>query len=221
MVTWSLIGSTYTCTGTIEFVGNDRNVTEIRGNHTSGNNDSDVLAIALSNQLLTNGVPTNIDYFFPNLSVLSVSNSGIRQISRDDLSPFKNLQALILFNNLLESLDGDLFIETPLLQYINLGTNQIRNIGSNLFNPLNDLRTLRLGHNVCIDEYIDNNATAIVPFLWQASFMCPPSIAQIERDILEGENFRNIIGALEARISELELLFSNTTISSTNTTHNQ
>lgn len=206
VVTWSLIGASYTCTGTFQFVGDDRNVTEVRGNHTAGNNNSNVLAIALSNQLLENGIPTSLERFFPNLTVLSISNAGLAQVSRSDLVPFRNLQALILFSNQLESLDGDLFVNTPLLQYINLGSNHLRNLGANIFNPLRNLRTLRLGHNVCIDGYVDNNATVIEAFKWEASFRCPPAITQIERDILNGEKFRKIIETLESRISDLENL---------------
>ena len=205
MVTWSIVGSVYTCTGTIQFEGDARNVTEIRGNHTAGNNDSDVRAIALSNQPL-NDIPTNLEQFFSNLTVLSISTANITQVSRSDLLPFQNLQALILFNNQLESLDSNLFLTTPLLQYINLNTNRLRHLGQNIFNPLTELRTLRLGHNVCIDEYVDNNATNIQAFLWEASFRCPPSVQQVEREILDSENFRSIIDALEARIVQLENL---------------
>lgn len=203
-VSWTLIGSAYTCTASIQFVGDARNVTGVAGNHTAGRNNSHVSAVAMSSQLLTNGIPRNIYEFFPNLTVLSISTASLPRVSRLDLAPFPNLQVLILFNNRLEKLDGDLFTSTPSLQYINLSSNQIRHLGPNIFSPLNNLRTLRMVNNVCISEYVDNNMAEISVLRWEASFRCPASVPQIESEILSGDSFRSIIDSLSAQVAELE-----------------
>lgn len=203
-MTWTILGAVYTCTGTIEFVGDGRNVTSVTGNHAAGNNNTQVQALAIASQELVGGVPTNIDRFFTNLTILSLSNTGLTHVSRADFDQYRDLQILILFNNRLETLDGDVFWSTPNLQYINLSSNQIRHLGENVFKNVSFLRTLRLLGNVCINRYIDNNPTEIAAFLWQTSFNCPPSVAQIEREILNGQEFQGIISSLSSRISLLE-----------------
>ncbi|CRK90099.1 CLUMA_CG003817, isoform A [Clunio marinus] len=203
-VTWSLIGSVYTCTGAIQNITDNRNISDVIGNHTADFNNSNVQAVAIAAQNLSNGIPLNFDMFFPNLTVLSFSNVGLTSVSRSDISPYLSLQLLILFNNQLESLEGDLFSDTPMLQYINLNSNRIRHLGPNIFAPLVNLRTLRMQNNVCINDYVDNNTTGISSLQWEASFRCPSSFEQLEQNILNGENFGNIINQLFDQISILE-----------------
>jgi hypothetical protein len=113
----------------------------------------------------------------------------------------------VLYNNDLFALDGDLFKNTPFLEYINLSRNQIRHLGPNIFNPVPMLENLNLSDNLCIDENFDGgaeNATSIYDFIFRASFGCPSTFEQIEREILNGQSFQDIINPLEARIVELE-----------------
>lgn len=208
-VTWTYVGTVYTCTGVLLATGS-RNLTSVNGTHLDGRNDSDVQAIALSNQDVGE-LPEGIELFFPNITVLSGSNLNLSQVSRADLAPHENLQLLVLPNNHIESLDGDTFSSNPSLEYINFSNNQLKNFGSNLFSPLTNLRTLRLLNNVCFNQYIDNNATEISSFLWRATFSCPPSFEQLERDLLNGQNFNDAIGPilqsiwnLETRVAQLE-----------------
>lgn len=137
------------------------------------------------------------------MKVLSLSNLGIYRISSPDIAQFPSLQVLILFNNQLDQLDGDLFNENPLIEYINLSSNQIRHLGPNIFNSVRNLRVLRMLHNICIDEYADDSAK-VAAFRWRASFSCPPSFEQIESEILNGNNFQQAVDPLSAQIIELE-----------------
>jgi hypothetical protein len=121
------------------------------------------------------------------------------------LEPFTALRALVLYNNELFALDGDLFTNTPFLEYINLGRNQIRHLGPNIFNPVPMLESINLSDNLCFDENFDGNAansTSIYDFVFRASFSCPSTFEQ--REILNGQNFQEIVNPLEARIVELE-----------------
>lgn len=203
VVTWTLVGSIYTCTGSIQFDGDDRNVTSVTGNHTQGNSNINVLAIALSTQPFPNGAPTNLESFFPNLTVFSMSSTALAQFSRSDIAPFFNLRALILFNNQLRALESDLFVDTPSVEYINLGSNRLRHLGPNVFTHLN-LVTLRLNENDCIDNFVNNNTAEIDSLTWEASVKCPPTFQQLENEILNGPTFQNIIDPLTSRVAFLE-----------------
>jgi Leucine rich repeat len=198
------VQNAYTCTGTVTADGNMNNFTLVTGNHTAGVNNSDVRAVTISNQELGGGLPTGLNNFFPGLFVLSVSGTNISRILRRDLEPFQSLRLLILFNNGLRILDGDVFVNSSSIEYINLNSNNLRHLGPNLFRPLTNLRTLRLQNNLCIDQYVDNNTTQIVSLLVEASFRCPSTIEQIEQEILGGFNFQLIIGRLDYEISLLQ-----------------
>lgn len=208
-VNWTFVGAAYTCTGVLQAT-EGRNLTSVNGTHSDGRNDSHVQAIALSNQNVGE-LPQGFELFFSNITVLSGSNLNLTQLSRVHLASLENLQLLILPNNYIESLDGDTFSSNPSLEYINLSNNQLRNFGPNLFSSLTRLRTLRLLNNVCFNQYVDNNATEMSSFLWRATFNCPPSFEQLERDILNGQNFENALGPilqsiwnLEIRVTQLE-----------------
>lgn len=203
-MTWTLLGSLYTCTGTVQFSGDVQEVANITGDHLEGLGDADVHALAISNQLLLRGIPSNVDAFFADLAVLSLSQNGMSSITRRDLSSYTNLQMLIIYNNRIQSIPGDLFLDTPRLQYINLNSNSLRHLGPNIFSNLLNLRTLRLQHNTCIDEYVDNNIAEVVNLEWRATFGCPSSVQQVEDSILNGESFWNIINELRAEVSALE-----------------
>lgn len=203
-VNWSVVGSSYTCTGSFQTVGDVRNVTGVTGNHLDGRNNSDVTAIAVSSQLLMAGIPREIENFFPNLAILSFSYTNILQVTREDLKPFPHLRVLILFNNRLEKLDSDLFVDSPNLQYINLSQNRLRHLGPGVFKPLNNLSTLRLLDNICINQYVDGNIFEIITLLWDAQFRCPSSVQQLENEIFSGNHFTSIIEALTGKIEELE-----------------
>lgn len=203
-VQWTFVGSVYTCTGTILFQGDPRNVTIVNGNHLADRENADIEAIALSNQNLQNGIPMHLENFFPLLNVLSVANSNVRSVSASELSPHSRLRVLILVNNEIESIEGDLFTSIPLIEYINLSSNRLRHFGPNIFDPLNNLRTLRLTNNVCINQYVDNNATMMMQFRWHATFSCPPSFEQLERQILGGQSFENALNPLIIRMWWLE-----------------
>lgn len=208
-VNWVNTGVSYTCTATIQGLAVPV-LSNVTGNHAENKTNNDVGALAVSNQEMFI-IPQNISNFFPNLTILSLSNLRIYRVSSFDIAQFPELQVLILYNNNLDSLDGNLFVRNSLLEYINLSSNQIRHLGPNIFNPLRNLRVLRLQRNICIDEYSEN-ATNILTFCWKAAFNCPPSFEQLESEIVNGYYFQEIINNLQQRIEVLEGKSDNKTI---------
>lgn len=84
-------------------------------------------------------MPKGIGKFFPGISGLSISQSKLKVIDKDDLQPFDRLVVLYLGNNDLESLSSDLFDYNPLLRDLFV-YNKLKSIGSNIFNQW--LRTI-------------------------------------------------------------------------------
>lgn len=94
-------------------------------------------------------------------------------ISANDLRPFPSLVFLDLWNNQLFYIDGDLFMYTPRLQYVNFGYNRIQLIGHDLVNNLHDLFQLYFQANVCINQYA-YNSSGVLLLAPQLSVLCPP-----------------------------------------------
>lgn len=122
----------------------------IDGNHLPGHSNVNVTALRIQNQNCF-FVPSGFANFFPNLEGLTISSSGLRRISRDDLSPFPNLLTLALNGNRLISLENGLFEGVPLLRTAGFGNNRPRAIPASLLDPLFLFTFINLDNNVCIN----------------------------------------------------------------------
>lgn len=97
-------------------------------------------------------VPSGIAENFKNIKILVIAYTGLKVITQADLKPLQKIQNLYIDNNKLTSLDDDLFVFNPTIEYINLSYNQIKSMGPMTFEPLSGLKELGLSRNVCIDE---------------------------------------------------------------------
>ena len=97
-------------------------------------------------------LPKGIDRFFPNLKVLTVDRSNLKSLTQDDLKSLTQLVVVIFNHNDLESLDGDLFKYNPNLDRVEFSKNNLKYIGENLSNNLNDLQVINVHMNPCINE---------------------------------------------------------------------
>lgn len=148
---WPFAGNIYTCRPQVIFMGQQTTLDYVWGDHLDGFNDSSVKALNIENIRL-NLIPKDITKFFPNLIVLRWMNADLDHISANDLQPFPNLVALMLNQDFLTSLDGDLFRHTQLLEYIDLSENAIENVGSDLLTSLTHLKEVNFLDNACINE---------------------------------------------------------------------
>lgn len=96
-------------------------------------------------------IPSGLSELFPNLETLSVNQCGLEIISQDDLIGFKNLKALMLPNNDLTSLPGNLFEENKLIEKICFKGNKLTSIGRNLLDPLLKVSAVDFSNNFCIN----------------------------------------------------------------------
>lgn len=127
-------------------------------------------------------IPERIENFFPNLHGLRVGNSSIRQLSKDDLKPFPELELLSFDKNKLEVLDGDLFDYTPSLKWIYFEDNNIVHIAPDLLASLKNLEFIDISGNICVDEIVQSHESINLLTL-QLSVKCPPTAKMIKDEV--------------------------------------
>lgn len=98
-----------------------------------------------------NFIPTGFDNFFPNLTLLAIVKSNLKEIRRHDLRQFPNLRALWLPYNDLEVIEWQLFDFTPHLRQLILTENRLVVINLDAFAVVTQLEHLDLLANPCID----------------------------------------------------------------------
>jgi hypothetical protein len=175
LTTWVIVKEihdyVYTClrpyiTGTGE-------VTEIRGTpgHYYGQNDSTVEALwAMDSRIFE--FPVGLGNFFPNLKVFVIYNSNLRTISSEALKFPKLLYFAITYDR-IQTLDGNLFANTPNLVQINVNVNEIEHIGHDLLTGLYQLKEVSFERNDCVSMKANTTET-IQELNRQLPISCPP-----------------------------------------------
>lgn len=130
---------------------------EISGTHQTRRTNSNVIILSINNQI-AHYLPQNIAKLFPNLLYLEINKSGLKEISKNDLKDFQKLRNLSIRGNDIESLPGDLFEYNSQLTNIAFPTNKIKFIGRDIFKPLNDLESVNLIRNECINQQATNRS---------------------------------------------------------------
>lgn len=149
---WENIGSVYTCT-VKDFIVRipNENVTNILGTHQDGKTNADVKKLNINKQICE-FLPFGFEKFFPNLDGLRVAQSGLAALSQHDISVHPKLRNCDMFNNVLTSLDSELFAKNPALEYLYFGDNQLRKIGYGIFKPIAKLSKAVFQGNYCITK---------------------------------------------------------------------
>lgn len=197
-------------------------VDDIKGEHRSGKNNSDVEALWIENKFELSAMPSNIEQFFPNLVAISWFNGNLTTITSTDIKPFPKLIRIYLSFNKIATLDGDLFQYTSKMQRIHLNGNLISNVGVDLLADLTELARVDLRMNPCISINADT-PDLIEDLKLQLSVTCPPlptepppatELSQTEFDPclprcslnFETDDLRRRADDQEERIAELEKL---------------
>lgn len=134
--------------------------------------------------------PLGIENFFPNLVAISISNSNLKRITKEDLKPFPNLRYFSLWSNHLQTVEKDLFQYNPKLEVIILKENRISQIEPTVFdNFVDKLRYFYLDGNNCQfgDAYDDKQ---------KANEM----IAQIQDGSCKNDDLKKIIEELAMKV---------------------
>jgi len=96
-------------------------------------------------------LPKGLSKIFPNLEYLSVIYCGLEEISKEDLSGFKELKVLKVKNNELTSLPDNLFEENGEITHISFRRNKLIQVGGNILKPLIKLKSADFRDNLNIN----------------------------------------------------------------------
>lgn len=151
----SVIGSHYKCyTRKVDIKNPDEVIEGIDGTHEDGKSSDDVKSISIF-EATCYYFPKGLEKIFKNIQDITVYNSGLKTITRDDLRPFPDLKALSLENNKITSLDSNLFEFNTKLNRIKLRGNFLSTVAAGVFDPLSDLAELSISYE---DGRITRNA---------------------------------------------------------------
>jgi hypothetical protein len=127
----------------------DREIFEVQGRHQSGKSNDDVLEFYIEHSDIS-FMPRGITKFFNNLTAVTVYDTNLKEITKDDLKEFGNkLNILWLVRNNIEVIESDLFEFNKNLTELDLSNNKIRHIGENAFVGLEEIKTFRFYSNAC------------------------------------------------------------------------
>lgn len=114
----------------------------------------DVKIIGIAEQIC-HFIPQNFDNFMKNVEGLSISQSHLKEIKKDDFRQFPNIIELKFVKNDIKELDNDLFEYTPNLKFLSLDFNKIIVVGLNTFDNVPLIKGVYVKRNNCIDKRSD------------------------------------------------------------------
>lgn len=205
---WVILDKTYGCSvKNLKIEDGDQTLVSVSKSHLKGKTSKDVETVNIENTTC-HTLPRNIEKSFPNLKGLRLAQAKLRTISSDDLKPFPALRVLCLWANELTTLDGNLLINNPNLEFVNFGSNSIQHVGPKFFSPLTKLIAAYFEENTCINN---TNQFAIEDLKFELAVKCPASFDMVEIALISGgkmasknDEIDNKIKSLETRIAELE-----------------
>lgn len=171
----------YTCNARLLQLSNTTAVYAVIGEHSFDKTNNDVGYLRILDQPI-DFIPEGIKNFFPNLHGLRIGNSSIKQLNKDDLLPYPELELLSFDKNRLEVLDGDLFDYTPSLKWIYFEDNNIVHIVPDLLASLKNLEYVNFSGNICVDEIAESHES-INLLTSQLSVKCPPTAKMIKDEV--------------------------------------
>lgn len=95
-------------------------------------------------------LPENLSLHFPNLKGLIIDSSELSSFSKEDLQQFPQLKFLMIGNNNIEVLENDLFERNEHIEWLTFINNFTKHIGSEILNPLKDLKVANFQRNTCV-----------------------------------------------------------------------
>ena len=118
--------------------------------------------------------PKGIEKFFPNVEKISVTQTGLKTITYNDLKNFPKLKTLILRQNQLKELEASLFELNREIEDVDLSNNKLEHLGVNFLKFAEHLNSIDVTNNICV------NGSAKTPVEFKRLKMrfsenCPPS----------------------------------------------
>jgi len=108
---------------------------------------NDVTSLTIDNQNSIH-LPINLATFLPKLQKLSVHQSKLIAISKDELNGFSDLKEVAITNNNLATLPSNTFANTPNLLTIDISSNKLIELPAGIFSSLINLQFVNASSNV-------------------------------------------------------------------------
>lgn len=140
----------------LEVKHSNETVTSISGNLPGVIDYETIKTFRVKFSPLLEFIPSGIEKFFPNIEEIIISQSGLTNLTQDNLKNFSNLRSLILNNNKLEHLDSDVFEFNDKIEEIDLGENRIKVLRVESLKVLKNLKKIDLSNNQCINQTAEN-----------------------------------------------------------------
>lgn len=126
--------------------------TVVTGKHHGSRTHANVRSLQVYSSPNMTYIPKGIEQFFQNIFYITIKETGLAVIRKNDLKPFPNLKWLFLSRNQLKTLNSGLFRHNPKLNLISLEGNQLNSIAADIFEPIEDLQQADFRDNVCINS---------------------------------------------------------------------
>lgn len=171
---WWAINNVYFCDMKNDLNGETNTViTEVKGDQLAGYSNADVIGFRAYKKKL-HYFPQGLDKYFDadKIQFIAIWSTGLKKIQQTDLSPFKNVRILSLWDNDFEVIEHNLLKFNPRIEYIGLGKNKIKFVDGNVFGHLNNLHTLHIDGNVCVSDAAVSDKEKLLDLLKEIEEKC-------------------------------------------------
>lgn len=192
------VGNYYLCDATIAGIRDSRIVTNVTTYHIDGLNNADVGGISIRDYSDLDYIPQGITKFFPNLIVIEVIRSGLKELQGFELYEYPKLKLISVFANQIKRIPSNFLQRTPELVQIVFANNLIENVGANLITSMASMKKvsfINFEGNVCIQQSQSGSYPDFKPFLDNLKAKCT--------DVCLTDNLNERICGLEAENERL------------------
>jgi hypothetical protein len=145
-------------------------VTTINGIQLSNFNPDVNRRLVIENQIV-NFIPHGLGQFFPENSVIQIDNSKLKEVRREDMEQFPDLEIFSSNFNDVQFLPTDLFHGSPKIRSISFNSNKITSVGRNFLTGIPLLHGwVSFWNNPCID---DQEALDLPRIIYALREKCP------------------------------------------------
>ncbi|KAL7013146.1 hypothetical protein ACKWTF_015217 [Chironomus riparius] len=128
---------------------------KITGQHKGSKQHKDILFVYIMDCTVAN-IPQGFTRHFPNLKALLIESTNLKNISRNDLIEYKNLEKIIFRLNWIEYVPGDLLNDFKNLKYINIVDRNLKLVEPNILDGHDNLSCVHFGINQRYDLYFSD-----------------------------------------------------------------
>lgn len=123
-------------------------ISSFKGKHRDGKSNDDVKMVIFKDVKL-HYIPLDMNKHFPKMDIFASIDCGLKDISKQDLVGLSNLEVLVVYGSLIETIPSDLFEKLPKLSGFYLRDSKLKFVSPKLLTPIvnnNKLTVIDLGN---------------------------------------------------------------------------